>query len=186
MAKVFIGSLTFPTKSAALDHFKALLRDNPIGFAPKEAYDLAWLYSKTALRELLGRGATVEIVRHPEGGKCFAAVLGAETVTFSYPTAITRPDYVPDLAQHCRKAIAKDLRAFLDAQPNPSPCGDCGAMLPRAAQTADHQFPLTFANLLKQWATEGNATANGFEAWHRERATLRVLCRTCQNKVGNR
>lgn len=158
---VEVGSLSFPSKTAALAHFRAILYAYPEGVAILEpdASELEWLLDRHPDVEQK-RGAGIvgfHVMKAVEGTRCFGVERNDGTKTdFSFKSCVDgkAPTPMQEMIQALRAEVRADIKAakrrhfddHADADGR-VPCAITGVPVSFEECHADHAPPRTFATL---------------------------------------
>jgi hypothetical protein len=164
MAKIIaveLGGLLFPSKSAAMAHFRNMLHRNPVnGIIPDpDASELASLLERhPEVADKIGSGISHFSVRNAlYGTRCFEVVRTNGTSTdFSFKTCVdgTRPSDLSEAVRALRAEVTEDIlekkrewfRANADADGKVQ-CAISGRLISPEEAHADHAPPRTFGTL---------------------------------------
>lgn len=163
-----VGPLTFPSKKAALDHYRAILNDHRHGgmIAEPHAAQLHWLLDRhPEAAEKRGAGVAGFRVGKAMGGTdCFWVIrVDGTTTDFSFPTCVDgkRPAAAKEMLQAMRAEVEESVMAFRRQffqehgdRDGRVPCAISGVPILPAECDVDHVPPTTFHSLATAFLTE--------------------------------
>lgn len=201
-------ALGFSTKGAWRLRLKAILHSTPIGHeisGDDHRVIMAALANHPESQEKVGSGVHhFEVGPGPDkfGSSCFHLVrLDGSRITFSIKTCLDgRVGPWTAFCYALRDAVSLEMLEWKNH--NGGPCELCGSTSDRQV---DHRYPKTFNFLAKEFAEERGieptevkfqddpmwklADAGLSSLWiqyHREHADLRILCGSCNSRIGAR
>jgi hypothetical protein len=156
-----IGALSFSAKSAAYEHFRAMLYRHPVGshIPDPDATELTWLLERhPEFKDKLGSGIERFSVRNAlYGTKCFEIVrTDGSTTDFSFNSCIEgkRPSDLSEAITALRAEVADDImqkkRHWFDENGDHEgkvPCAITGTRVTIDEAHADHAPPRSFGTL---------------------------------------
>jgi hypothetical protein len=208
-----IGELAFKTKVAVKRYVRSELERLGYRKVNKEdEKDFSFLYNvfrnHSEFAEKEGAGVYKFIIEpNPMTGDSYQTSIirndhSRDTFSWVHCTEFKPRSTASDLAMAMREAVQLQIKAFRDEAPRICAMDDCkynehlcvdhiyafrylkDEFLIQTTLPAPTQFTSCEQTRMTKFRDEDSQFANEWQKYHRQRATLQILCRTCNNKKG--